>query len=130
MNRPLYRFDQLFEKMPNGSYRERPKPVAPPDIFHRHDFVRSGRTGRIIVVYPAISWDDAIKRGWVTFEPLASGDWFYGPRLNWSFGFQSPEEVGAVWGGVMMQAAGCAVGSEQQSSSGGTNGGITETPTA
>lgn len=35
MDRPLYRFDQLFEKMPCGSYRERNK--ALPIDWRHHD---------------------------------------------------------------------------------------------
>jgi len=42
-------FDQLFERLPNGSYRERTKPVAPDPNGHR--FVRSEKTGRICVSY-------------------------------------------------------------------------------
>lgn len=89
MSRPYY-FDQLFEKLPNGSYRERPKPVAPLDIYHRHDFVRSERTGRICVVYPAKTWGDMVRLGMAKIgsschepdKPLLGGNWFHGSRID------------------------------------------------
>ena len=151
----MYRFDQLFEKLPNGSYRERPKPVPRLSIDHRHDYFWSPTTGRLCVLYPAqrLEWwnfknmeTEQKTRVATTNEEVAAlmmqmdtgqesvgllgGNWLYGPRINWSFGLQSPEAVGAGWGDVMMQAAGCAIGDEQQSSSGGTNGGTTEPPTS
>lgn len=136
--KPIYRFDQLFEKLPNGSYRERPKPVAPLDIYHRHDFVRSERTGRICVVYPAMTWGDMVRLGMAKIgsschepgKPLLGGNWFYGTRINWSYGLQSPDDVGARWGDVMMQALDRIIDGQQQTPSGGTNGGTSETQTS
>lgn len=42
-------FDQLFERLPNGSYRERAKPIAPDPNGYR--FIRSQETGRICICY-------------------------------------------------------------------------------
>lgn len=100
MNRPIYRFDQLFEKMPNGQYRERDKPAPPLDPFHRHDYFWSPTTGRLCVMYPAISWDDAIRRGIVTFiddpKPLLGGNWGHGALINslgWTWGAGQPDVI-------------------------------------
>lgn len=48
MTKPILRFDQLFEKLPSGKYREREKPVA---INWRNSiqFYRSPKTGKICV---------------------------------------------------------------------------------
>lgn len=93
-----YRFDQLFEKLPNGSYRERETPAPMLGIDHRHDFFRSPTTGRICVLYPAMSWDDLVRYGHAIITddptpPLLGGNWGHGTliydpsrQINWNFG--------------------------------------------
>lgn len=84
-----YRFDQLFEKLPNGTYRERKTPAPLLSIEHRHDYFRSPTTGRICVMYPAFSLRELDILSAVIGDdaptPLTGGNWSSGSRINWGF---------------------------------------------
>lgn len=80
-----YRFDQLFEKMPNGSYRERETPAPLLSIDHRHDFFRSPTTGRFCVIYPAFRLRECDIFPAGDRSPLTGGNWQYGSRIDWGF---------------------------------------------
>lgn len=96
-----YRFDQLFEKLPSGAYRERETPAPLLSIDHRHDYFRSPTTGRICVLYPAFRLREcdilpagtrlptakeyAAVIGDDTPPPLTGGNWQYGSRIDWGF---------------------------------------------
>lgn len=120
MSQPCYRFDQLFEKLPNGRYRERDKPVPKLDVFHRHDFFRSPHTGRICVLYPAIGVQPnnsgvgstvemqgmrlpttaeflAICHAKLLDPPIMGGNWLHGSRID---DLRRVDHWG--WGGVMI----------------------------
>lgn len=96
-----YRFDQLFEKLPDGTYRERKTPAPILGIEHRHDFFRSPNTGRICVLYPAMSWKEAIACGFVTIvdnKPIEGGEWGRGPaKIDWGMRQIDWNEHGISW---------------------------------
>ena len=84
-----YRFDQLFETLPNGTYREREKPAPLLSIEHRHDYFRSPTTGRICVLYPAFRLREcdilSVVIGDDAPAPLTGGNWASGSRIDWGF---------------------------------------------
>lgn len=90
-------FDQLFERLPNGQYREREKPIAPDPNGVR--FCRSEKTGKICVML-SISWSEAVRTGLVTFEPRdtqASASPMLSKFQTWEQG-KWPAEFGLVGG--------------------------------
>lgn len=90
-------FDQLFERLPNGQYREREKPIAPDPNGVR--FCRSEKTGKICVMF-SISWSEAVRTGMVTFKPRdtqASASPMLSKFQTWEQG-KWPAEFGLVGG--------------------------------
>ena len=88
----MIRFDQLFEKLPNGQYRERDKPVPMLSIDHRYDFFRDKKTGKIVVLYPAQRLEPWNFKDLESIEPpefLLGGHWMYGADAGsreWQWG--------------------------------------------
>lgn len=107
MSQPCYRFNQLFERLPNGRYRERDKPAPPLGVDHRHDFFRSPHTGRICVLYPAMSLSEAVLHGWASIKTPVRDRVCPGSRLtDTAYGTFDPKEGlsfglrGGRWGEV------------------------------
>lgn len=89
MNQPFYYFNQLFEKLPNGQYRERDKP-APLDP-DRNWYFRDGETGKIKIMYSVsvsiefLEFDTSAKKepiDWFSLGNWTGGSWASGALVN------------------------------------------------
>lgn len=113
----LFRFDQLFEKMPNGSFRERDKP-APPDPC-RNIYVRDSETGKIRALrivqlsHGVTGLDQDTEYGnidWFANSPIYGGSWESLPKTNqeaadllgWRSSWAPTETTGARSGMILV----------------------------
>lgn len=89
MNQPFYYFNQLFEKLPNGQYREREKP-APLDE-DRNFYFKDSETGKIKIMYMVSVSIEFFERDtsaknepidWFSLGRWPSGSWESGALVN------------------------------------------------